>query len=134
MKTKFIMKEETLLGQPDNFTSSEFTILKSMALGLNCEEIRKLLDLEQESYASVCQGLFEKLGASNHYTAVKSAYQKQYLIRKDLCKEDLKSFALEFAYNNLDQLINKNDDSKQLLWKLYDILLEFHSQMENKHS
>ena len=53
------MKEETLLGQPDNFTSSEFTILKSMALGLNCEEIRKLLDLEQESYASVCQGLLK---------------------------------------------------------------------------
>ena len=74
VKTKFIMKAKTLLGHPD-----EFTVLKSMALGLSCDDIRNLLGLKSEKYESLCRGLFEKLGASNHYTAVKTAYQKKYL-------------------------------------------------------
>ena len=60
-----------IIGHPDKFTSSEFTVLKSMALGLSCEDIRKLLGLKHDKYECVFQGLFEKLGASNHYTAVK---------------------------------------------------------------
>ena len=51
-----------------------------MALGLSYEDIRKLLGLKHDKYESVCQGLFEKLGESNHYTGVKKAYH----IRKPL--------------------------------------------------
>lgn len=126
------MKQQTLLGHPDQFTSFEFTVLKSMALGLTCEEIRKLLNLDQKVYESVCSQLFEKLGATNHYTAVKTAYQKKYLDRKELSLEDIKSFSLECAYNNLNRLKSEQMDSKQLLWELYDLLLEFHFQLENK--
>ena len=68
------MKTQTLLGHPDKFTSSEFTVLISMVLGFSCEDTRKLLGLKHDKYESVCQVLFEKLGASNHYTGVKKAY------------------------------------------------------------
>ena len=77
------MKTKTLLGHPDEFTSSEFTVLKSMALGLSCDDIRNLLGLKSEKYESLCRGLFEKLGASNHYTAVKLRIKKSILIAKN---------------------------------------------------
>ena len=51
-----------------------------MVLGFSCEDTRKLLGLKHDKYESVCQGLFEKLGESNHYTGVKKAYH----IRKPL--------------------------------------------------
>ncbi|MEK9609755.1 MAG: hypothetical protein VW058_08820 [Flavobacteriaceae bacterium] len=127
------MKAQTLLGYPDKFTSSEFTVLKSMALGLSCEDIRKLLGLKEQKYKSVCRELFEKLGVSNHYTAVKVAYQKNYLDRKELSLEALKSFSLEFAYKNVDKLKYNQQDPKQFLWELYDLLLDFHLQIENKY-
>lgn len=127
------MKAKTLLGHPDEFTSSEFTVLKSMALGLSCDDIRNLLGLKSEKYESLCRGLFEKLGASNHYTAVKTAYQKKYLDRKELSLEEIKSFSLEFAYKNVEKLKFNLQDPKQLLWEFYDLLLEFHYHIENKH-
>lgn len=126
------MKTQTLLGSPDKFTSSEFTVLKSMALGLSCDEIRNLLGLKGDKYESLCQGLFQKLGASNHYTAVKKAYQNKYLDRKELSLEDLKSFSLEFAYKNVEKLKINPTDPKHLLWEFYDRLLDFHFQLENK--
>mgnify|MGYP007008063768 FL=1 len=49
------MKTQTLLGSADKFTSSEFTVLKSMALGLSCDEIRNLLGLKGDKYESLCQ-------------------------------------------------------------------------------
>ena len=48
--------------------------------------------------------------------------------------EDLKSLSLEFAYKNVDKLKFSQQDSKQLLWDLYDLLLDFHFQIENKYS
>lgn len=127
------MKVQTLLGVPDQFSPSEYEALKSMALGLSCEEIRKLLNLEQDQYESVCKRLFEKLEASNHYTAVKSAYQKKYLDRKELSSGEVKPFSLEFAYKNVEKLKESQEDSKQLLWRFYDLLLEFQLQIENKY-
>lgn len=127
------METQTQLGYPDKFTASEFTVLKSMALGLSCEDIRKLLGLKQGKYESVCRELFEKLGVSNHYTAVKVAYQKKYLDRKELSLEELKSFSLEFAYKNIDKLKSNQQDPKHLLWEFYDLLLDFHLQIENKY-
>lgn len=82
-----------------------------MALGLSCDEIRKLLDLKSDKYDSVCRGLFEKLGASNHYTAVKKAYQKKYLDHKELSLEDIKSFSLEFAKEK-----HLSNTQKLILW------------------
>ena len=61
VKTKFIMKAKTLLGHPD-----EFTVLKSMALGLSCDDIRNLLGLKSEKYESFCRGLFEKLDSTEY--------------------------------------------------------------------
>ena len=127
------MKQPAALGKPAPFSSSEFTVLKSMALGLTCDEIRKLLNLDQKVYESVCHQLFQKLGATNHYTAVKTAYQKKYLNRKELSLEELKSFSLEFAYNHINLLKSDEMDAKQLLWQFYDLLLEFHFQLENKN-
>jgi DNA-binding CsgD family transcriptional regulator len=128
------MKTQTLLEHPDKFTSSEFTVLKSMALGLSCDEIRKLLDLKSDKYDFVCRGLFEKLGASNHYTAVKNAYQKKYLDHKEHSLEDIKSFSLEFAYKNVERLKTNYQDPKHLLWVFYDLLLDFHFQIEKEQS
>lgn len=128
------MKTETLLGHPVEFTSSEFTVLKSIALGLSCEDIRKLLDLDHEVYQSVCENLFEKLGVSNQYTAVKSAYQKKYLDRKELSLEELKSFSLEFAYKNYEKLKSDHHNPKHLIWELYDLLLDFYYKIEKTQS
>lgn len=132
-KTKFIMKTQTLVEAPDQFSASELTVLKSIALGLSCEDIRKLLDIKSDKYESVCMGIFQKLGVSNHYTAVKVAYQKKYLDRKELSLEKLKAFSLEFACDNFEKLKSTQDDSKKLLWSLYDLLLEYHLQMEAKY-
>jgi DNA-binding CsgD family transcriptional regulator len=118
---------------PDLFSPTEYEVLKSMALGFSCEEIRKLLNFHQDQYESVCKGLFEKLQASNHYTAVKTAYQKKYLDRKELSSNEVKSFSLEFAYKNVEKLKASQEDSKQLLWRFYDLLMEFHTQIESQY-
>ena len=55
-----------------------------------------------------------------------------YLNKKEFCQEELKSFSLEFAYKNIDQIKSAHDDPKQLLWELYDFLLEFNVQLEKK--
>ena len=104
-KTKFIMKTQTLLGHPDKFTSSELTVLKSMALGLSCKDIRKLLGLKHDKYESVFQGLFEKLGASNHYTAVK----------KVIIREGLNSVVK--LKNNIDQYVNLRKNHHVLIYR-----------------
>ena len=127
------MKAQTIMGYPEKFTSSELTVLKSMALGLSCEDIRKLLGLKYQKYESLCRGLFQKLGVSNHYTAVKVASQKKHLDRKELSLEELKSFSLEFAYKNIYKLKFNPKDSKQMLCEFYDLLLDFHFQIENKY-
>lgn len=62
--------------------------------------------------------------------AVKAAFEKKHLDRKDLSLEDIKSFTLEFAYQKIDQLQKIQNDPKQLLWELYDLLLEYHSQLD----
>ena len=67
------MKAKTLLGHPDEFTSSEFTVLKSMALGLSCDDIRNLLGLKSEKYESLCRGLFEKLERQKFSCPIKMA-------------------------------------------------------------
>lgn len=126
------MKTETLSGHPDIFSSAEFTLLKSLALGLSCADIRKLIGLNNGQYESICKSLFQKLEAANPYVAVKKAFQKNYLNQKEFSQEELKSFCLEFAYKNVHQFRYSNDDPKQLLWDFYDLLLEFNSQLENR--
>lgn len=112
------------------FSPDELTVLKSLALGLSCEDIRTLIGVQRQGYESMCYQLFQKLGVSNHYMAVKAAFEKKHLDRKDLSLEDIKSFTLEFAYQKIDQLQKIQNDPKQLLWELYDLLLEYHSQLD----
>lgn len=72
-----------------------------------------------------------KLGVSNHYTAVNTAFKKNYIDRKEFCSEDIKSVALQFVHDRLEKLKQSDQYSKHLLWNLYDILLEFHLKLEN---
>ena len=129
--TILIMKVKNIPAPPVAFTPKENTLLKSIALGLGCEDIRKLLDLNDEAYAVLCEDLFMKLGVSNHYTAVNTAFKKNYIDRKEFCSEDIKSVALQFVHDRLEKLKQSDQYSKHLLWNLYDILLEFHLKLEN---
>tara|TARA_X000000950_G_scaffold267097_1_gene343254 strand:- start:2520 stop:2903 length:384 start_codon:yes stop_codon:yes gene_type:complete len=126
------MKTQIRSGHLGKFSAAEYTLLKSLALGLCCAEITKLIGLNNEQFESICSSLFQKLDAANPYVAVKNAFQKNYLNKKEFCQEELKSFSLEFAYKNIDQIKSAHDDPKQLLWELYDFLLEFNVQLEKK--
>ena len=45
----------------NSLTSSEMIILKSFALGLGCDTIQSLLEINADTYQSYCQVIFKKL-------------------------------------------------------------------------
>lgn len=114
-------------------TSSEMTILKSFALGLGCDTIQSLLEIDAETYQSYCQQIFQKLDTCNAYTAVHKAFQTGLLHPKEYLSENIKSFALEFSVLKHHRFQSCTEgDKKQSLWELYDLLLEFQSRIETQ--
>ena len=115
----------------ETLTSSELIILRSIALGLGCDTIRDLLEISKETYESHCQSLFQKLQVCNAYTAVQKAYYNNLLKNKEYTPEKVKSCALKFAHEYEERISSSGKNSKKTIWELYDMLLEFHNQVES---
>ena len=112
-------------------SSSELIILKSIALGLGCDTIRDLLEISKETYNQHCASLYEKLGVCNAYAAVQKAYFTKVLKTKEYTSEKIKCFALKFAHEYQERFKSISLDSKQTIWELYDMLLEFQNEVES---
>ncbi|MGD2005550.1 MAG: hypothetical protein PVJ91_06015 [Flavobacteriaceae bacterium] len=110
---------------------SEIVILKSMALGMGCQMIQKLLEINSIDYERFCSSLFAKLNVSNPYAAVRIAFRKKIISEKEYSIEAIKSLALEFATQRMNDLEQVKGDQKQLLWVFYDLLVEFEIQVED---
>ncbi len=52
------MKVKNIQAPPVAFTPKENTLLKSIPFGLGCEDIRKLLDLNDDAYAVLFKNFF----------------------------------------------------------------------------
>lgn len=76
---------------------SEIVILKSMALGMSCQMIQKLIEINNEDYERYCASIFVKLNVNNPYAAVRIAFRKKIISEKEYTLESIKSMALEFA-------------------------------------
>jgi len=110
---------------------SEIVILKSMALGMSCQMIQKLIEINNEDYERYCASIFAKLNVNNPYAAVRIAFRKKIISEKEYTLESIKSMALEFATKKMNELDQVKNDEKQLLWIFYDLLLEFEIQIED---
>jgi len=111
--------------------STELMILKSLALGLGYDFIQSLMEITEECYKHHCKSIYSKLGAYNSYTAVNNAFRMNILERKEYIDEHIKGFALKFAQENKVKFESASKDSKKTIWKLYDLLLDFQSQVES---
>lgn len=111
---------------------NEIVILKSIALGMSCQMIQRLLEMNSLDYQKICSSIFAKLNVNNSYAAVRIAYRKNIISEKDYCLESVKSLALEFATKRMSEFPNVLHDQKQLLWVFYGLLLEFQLQVENQ--
>ena len=114
-----------------NLDASELMILKSLALGLGYEFIQTLMGNLEASYKKHCKSIYSKLGACNSYTAVLTAFRLNILNRKEYINENIKGFALKFAQEYRDRFELAQVDTKKTVWDLYDLLFEFHSQIES---
>ncbi len=110
---------------------TEIVILKSMALGMSCQMIQKLLEIKDDDYERFCSSVFAKLNVNNPYAAVRIAYRRKIISEKEYCLESIKAMALEFASKKTKELKQVQNDQKQLLWVFYDLLLEFETQVED---
>lgn len=110
---------------------TEIVILKSMALGMSCQMIQKLIEINDIDYERFCASIFAKLNVSNPYAAVRIAFRKKIISEKEYSLESIKSLALEFATKKMNELDQVKNDQKQLLWIFYDLLLEFEIQVED---
>jgi len=117
-----------------SLSNSELIILKSIALGLSCDTIRDLLEISKETYEKHCQNLFQKLDVCNAYAAVQKAYQVNILKSKEFTPEKVKGFALKFAHEYEEHFKSSKEDSKKTIWELYEMLLEFYSNVESSFS
>lgn len=113
--------------------SSEIIVLKSIALGLSDHMIQKLFEINNDELDKLRTSLHTKLNVNNSYAAVRVAYQKNLLKEKDYCTEKIRALALETASNKMDVLSGVLGDSKEVLWELYDVLLEFHTRVESTY-
>jgi len=114
-----------------SLNSNEMVILKSIALGLGCNTIIKLLEITESNYQSVCQSICTKMGVHNSFTAVQFAFKNGLLQEKEFTSEKLKGLALEFATKNIDRIKPLSErDPKKCLWEFYDLLLDFMTCME----
>ena len=115
----------------NSLTSNEMVILKSIALGLGCDTIIKLLELSERNYQSICQSIYTKLGVGNSFAAVQLAFKNGLLQEKEYTSEKIKGLALEFATKNIDRLKPLvESDPKKSLWEFYDLLLDFITRMK----
>ena len=118
----------------NSLTSKEMVILKSIALGLDCGTIRKLIEISESEYQNVCQRVFSKLQVGNGFAAVQKAFQSGLLKQKEYTNEKIKGLALEFATKNLENIkVISGTDSKKSLWVFYDLLLDFVTQLEQTY-
>lgn len=117
----------------NSLSSSELLILRSIALGLGCDKIRDLLEISEEAYQNQCVSLFQKLDLCNAYAAVQKAYFLKILRRKEYTPEKIKGIALKFAHYYEDQIKQTRDDSKKVIWEMYDLLLEFYNKVESSY-
>lgn len=101
-----------------------------MALGMSCQMIQKLIEINDIDYERYCTSIFAKLNVSNPYAAVRIAFRKKIISEKEYSLESIKSMALEFATKRMNELDQVKNDQKQLLWIFYDLLLEFETQVE----
>jgi DNA-binding CsgD family transcriptional regulator len=117
----------------NSLSSSELIILRSIALGLGCDTIRDLLELSEKAYRKECESLFQKLEVCNAYAAVQKAYFTKILKNKEYTPEKVKGLALKFAHHYEDQIKCTKDESKRVIWELYDLLLEFYNEVESSY-
>ena len=61
---------------------SEIVILKSMALGMSCQMIQKLIEINNEDYERYCASIFAKLNVNNPYAAVRIGKLYKIVIAK----------------------------------------------------
>ena len=112
--------------------SSELIIIKSIALGLGCSTIKNLLEISESEFENRLRSIFSKLQECNLYSAVEVAFKKGLLNKKEFASETTKSFALAFASKNINRLQTHPATSKNALWELYDLLLDFQLQLETQ--
>ncbi|MDC3133076.1 hypothetical protein OA501_02565 [Flavobacteriaceae bacterium] len=113
--------------------SSETMVLKSIALGLSDHMIQKLFEINNDELDKLRSSLYTKLNVNNSYAAVRVAYQKNLLKEKDYCTEKIRALALRTASDKVNVLSGALGDSKEVLWELYDVLLEFHTRVESTY-
>ena len=61
---------------------NEIVILKSIALGMSCQMIQRLLEMNSLDYQKICSSIFAKLNVNNSYAAVRIAYRKILFLRR----------------------------------------------------
>jgi DNA-binding CsgD family transcriptional regulator len=115
----------------ESLSDSELVILRSIALGLDCDTIRDLLEISHETYTQRCESLFHKLGVCNAYAAVRKAFLCKILVNKEYSPEKVKTLALKYAHHFDEEILSKYSDTKGTIWELYDMMLEFYSEVEN---
>lgn len=124
------MSQKPTQSLDQRLNSSEIVLLKSIALGLEFNTIQELLDMTNDEFEHLNATVLSKLQVNNFYAAVRVAYQNNLLKEKEFCSEKVKALALEIASNKTEEFAPFFEDSKRMLWELYDFLIEFHTEVE----
>ena len=125
------MHTKSFHGVKHSLTKNEMVILKSIALGLDCDTIRLLVEISEYQYQTLCKNIFSKLQVGNSYAAVQYAFKNGLLNQKEYNSEKIKGIILEFATQNIERLESLTaGDHKRNLWEFYDLLLDFTTRIE----
>ena len=98
------MHTKSFHGVKHSLTKNEMVILKSIALGLDCDTIRLLVEISEYQYQTLCKNIFSKLQVGNSYAAVQYAFKNGLLNQKEYNSEKIKGITLEFATQNIERL------------------------------
>ncbi|MBT5283472.1 MAG: hypothetical protein HOL86_04990 [Flavobacteriaceae bacterium] len=110
-------------------------ILKSIALGLDCDTIRLLVEISEYQYQTLCKNIFSKLQVGNSYAAVQYAFKNGLLNQKEYNSEKIKGITLEFATQNIERLESLTaGDHKRNLWEFYEFRLVHDNQINETDS
>ncbi len=108
---------------------SEYTVLRSYALGLSDVSIRQMLSLDVVNFKRIISSLFQKLEVQNPYFAVKRAYEKGLLCAIGYTDEVVRTKTLEFLENHIRKFQELPASREKAIWECYDLLLEFRNDL-----
>lgn len=118
--------------QIDEITVTEYTLLRSYALGMGEDELLKLTGLSRISLFHKRQSLFEKFEVNNVYFLILRAKQYGVLDAQSYLDESLKTSIHNFILANEKEFKPDQSLTQEERWKWYRLLLLFLSTLEQQ--